>query len=331
MSHSPLSPSSAGRWINCPGSLKAMENMPSEPLSEFAKEGTDAHRLADFYFMWGQFPEGTDCETENHLRLYCETVLAEPGELKTEVRLTHPIFPEVFGTADAVVESETKITVFDLKYGQGEIVQAENNFQLMTYARMALGESKKEIELVIVQPRIDNPIKRWVCTDLSPIDEGIERALVSDDLKAGSWCRWCTAKPVCPAIKQEVLKISKDLPSPDALSPEQIREVLKASRMIKQWSDSVYNYAVNFAQAGNEIPGYILKEKKGHRQWIDPPYLEEKFKNTPAAWKKEIKSPAQLEKTLKDQDLTSLWFYPSAGWTLIPGVSKKSLEEFTIE
>ena len=45
--HARLSPSAAVRWINCPGSVALSAVCPPAGSSDYADEGTAAHRLAD--------------------------------------------------------------------------------------------------------------------------------------------------------------------------------------------------------------------------------------------------------------------------------------------
>jgi hypothetical protein len=45
MAHAQLSPSSAVRWMTCPGSVALTKDMP-DTSSKYADEGTDAHELA---------------------------------------------------------------------------------------------------------------------------------------------------------------------------------------------------------------------------------------------------------------------------------------------
>lgn len=45
MAHAELSPSSAVRWMQCPGSVAACRDLP-DTSSKYADEGTDAHELA---------------------------------------------------------------------------------------------------------------------------------------------------------------------------------------------------------------------------------------------------------------------------------------------
>ena len=52
--HSIYGPSSAHRWLRCPGSIKAEAAMPEEKESPYAAEGTDAHELAEFCLITGK-------------------------------------------------------------------------------------------------------------------------------------------------------------------------------------------------------------------------------------------------------------------------------------
>ena len=45
--HAKLGPSSASRWLNCPGSVALCATVPEEPSSEYADEGTFAHDIAE--------------------------------------------------------------------------------------------------------------------------------------------------------------------------------------------------------------------------------------------------------------------------------------------
>ena len=50
MAHALLSPSSSHRWLKCPASVALSKDMPDE-TSEYAEEGTKAHRLAELYCL----------------------------------------------------------------------------------------------------------------------------------------------------------------------------------------------------------------------------------------------------------------------------------------
>ena len=47
MAHAKFSPSGAPKWLRCPGALSLEEHAPPEEESTYAREGTDAHELAE--------------------------------------------------------------------------------------------------------------------------------------------------------------------------------------------------------------------------------------------------------------------------------------------
>lgn len=193
--HAKLSPSSAHRWMECPGSVRASESVV-RGSSVFADEGTAAHELAshclnlgfDAERFAGQFVdiEGTtpatrfllaDNDSERCFEITDEMVesvqtyldfvrgLYEPGdELDVEYRfdLQH-IAQGMFGTGDCVIYKPKTgaLIVADLKYGRGVPVEPEENPQLLLYG---LGAVKRHgnrplttVTLAIIQPRCRHP------------------------------------------------------------------------------------------------------------------------------------------------------------------------------
>lgn len=171
--HAILSPSSAKRWMTCPGSVILSEGIKEES-SKFADEGTAAHYLAavclrnghdaaqyvgqTIYLctaMGGEHFEsfapttafkvlnafGVDADMVRHVQVYVDyvrdVVAATNGELfvEAEVPLDH-VTGEVdaVGTSDAIIVAGDEVIVIDLKYGQGVEVSAIENPQLMLYA-----------------------------------------------------------------------------------------------------------------------------------------------------------------------------------------------------
>lgn len=182
--HAKYSPSSAHRWMVCPGSmaLETLAPRAEEKPSEYAAEGTAAHELAAWVltkdapaaaYIGRQiqadgFTFTVGREMADNVQAYADRVrdYAEDGELLVEQRMEFSEYvdhPEQFGTSDAVVLTSDglEIQVHDLKYGRGVKVDAQGNQQAMLYALGALAEFGMvgdflRVRVVIHQPRLNH-------------------------------------------------------------------------------------------------------------------------------------------------------------------------------
>lgn len=311
MQHAKLSPSSAEKWMNCPGSISAEQNYISKygekPAGVYAEEGTNAHTLGETCLNNGTDPEFyvgnvisgkpvTDNMAEA-VQQYVDYVRAIPGMLsvETKVNLTKYI-PEGFGTCDAYIVDDTTLHVIDYKHGMGVKVSADNNSQMKLYA-LGLLQVLPDIETVIlhiVQPRTKN-FSKWITSakELKIFGEEVKikaaKALnpKSPRIPSEKACQWCKAKSTCP----ELVKLSESLIAMDFdnLDEEGILFILDNEKTIISHIEAVKEHALL------HVPkGYKLSTGRTIRKWSDEKKVVVLLGE--AAYEKKLISPTQAMK-----------------------------------
>jgi len=231
VAHSKLGASSASRWMNCPGSVKMIDNLPFKvESSKFAEAGTIAHKLAELCLLDLFQPCPTtfigedivnedtgevtvvDEDTALAVKVYTDYVYSrveQGGQLQVEVKfdLSHVIEQGMFGTSDAVLyfPEKNELEILDYKHGTG-YVSPEKNSQLKFYALGAMHAlkvpSNTKIKLTIAQPRAKGEsIKTWMTT-VDDLNEYAKELKIAADvtrdpnakLCAGDWCFFCPAR-----------------------------------------------------------------------------------------------------------------------------------------
>lgn len=318
--HAKLSPSGAHRWINCPGSIRLCADI-EETTSAAAEEGTFAHHIAataleqnvDAMEFLGQTDgvHTVDVDMADYLQQYLDVVRGFNGKLLVETRVFADD-KDVNGTADAIVSNRKSLHVVDLKYGAGVYVEVEENPQLMIYALGALNATHHMFETVtmhIVQPRCSEPTHRsfempvgdllfWQEFVLMPAVRATAKK--NAELAAGEHCRFCDAKPICPALRQVATRRTREVfaaktpPDPKLLTPEQIGEILETAPLVEMWLKSVREHAFAKLTSGTAVPGFKLVHRKSNREWEDEEMAE--CAGVPVVRK--LMSPSQAEKRI---------------------------------
>jgi hypothetical protein len=335
--------STAKRVINCPGSVKLVQKMPPQPSSVHADRGTMLHEaistiLSDGTVRAGMYKHKDQLLTQELYDEKIVTALAALDEIDPHGNLVYEVetrvgfgdlLPGVFGSTDLIGRIRNRAVVLDWKFGDGVVVEVEENPQLMFYAAAAMRTEElkwafdgvDEIECVIVQPPV---VRRWVTT-VGRIKQ-FEHELVSavktalqDDapLAQGDHCRWCAAKPICPqmtgavdrAIKQQIINMDVDT----------LAKHLHTADLLEEWIKDLRALAFGLLEQGATVPGYKIVQKQARRQWVDEAnaakVLGEDFIESV------LLSPAQAEKLLKKRKLTlpdDLVVSVSSGTTLAP-------------
>jgi len=149
--HAVLSPSSASRWLACTPSAR-LEALEPYTTSQYADEGTLAHRLADLFINY-RLGRILQKDYKKKLALiekdelytgemydYCEGYAVYVLELFNSLKGAHifteekvdlsSVVPEGFGTVDIRIVAGDKLYIIDFKYGKGLPVFAAQSAQL---------------------------------------------------------------------------------------------------------------------------------------------------------------------------------------------------------
>jgi len=330
--HAKLSASSSHRWINCPASIRMEQNYPNSS-SIYAQEGTCAHALADFILCGGDGASHIGKELEgftvskdmfNHVNNYVDYVKQLGGSQFYEVRVDFSnIVPEGFGTSDVITIVGDTLHVIDLKYGQGERVEAFENTQGLLYAIGALNDygyiyDIDNIVIHIYQPRINN-YSSWELTTIelqsfSTMIELAAKKALSNDAECNpseKACKFCRAKAECKALHDYSIGIISaefdDLTNPDVIDENEIRRIMDNKKLINGWLDAIESHISDKLKLGEHFDGYKLVNGRSTRKWIDnednvSTKLSE-FLSEDDIFKRSMISPAQAEKILGKKNL----------------------------
>ena len=337
--------STAKRVMNCPGSVALVQLAPPSPSSTYADKGTLLHDAISEVLLDDKEPEaliGRQYEgqilDQEMIDEKLQPALDLLDTLDPEWKMQYAIetrvgfgdyLPGAFGSCDVLGRMGDVAYVIDWKFGDGIAVDATENEQLMYYAAAAMRtpeaawvfKGATSIECIIIQPPV---IRRWTTTPtrIKAFEKDLKRAvkvasLPDAKLNPGDHCRWCPAKPTCPAMTGAVdraLKVKLDAVDDDMLGAYASNAVL-----LQGWIDSINELVQTKIEKGYKIPGWKLVAKRGTRSWVD--------KGAAAAAlaalginpiKSELVSPAQAEKLLKKNLPEGLTVSVSSGDTVAP-------------
>jgi hypothetical protein len=311
-----------------------VQKMPPKPSSEHADRGTMLHDVISEILgkdlPWDQFI-GTVYEGQVLTQeLFDEKIVValelldqvDPDknmEYEVETRVGFgDLLPGVFGSTDLVGRIGSRAIVLDWKFGDGVVVDADENDQLMFYAAACMRtESAQwafagatEVECIIIQPPM---IKRWVTTKErikqfeQTLVQAVKQAQQPDaKLAVGDHCRWCAGKPICPKMTGAV----------DRALQVQLKEIdvdtlgryLKNADLLEDWIKDLRGLALQLLEKDLPVPGYKLVAKRGTRQWANETKALEALHDlgVPRAEllkPEELLSPAQAEKVLKKRKM----------------------------
>jgi hypothetical protein len=353
--HSKYSPSSSDRWLACPGSLTI--GSESDSANQYTAEGSVAHEIAYQCLEFGLLPDsflgktivqdGFEIEVTEEMvvsiQIYLDAVerMADGEEIVLEQRIEHSVWAEFGGTLDCLVP--TRNLVIDFKYGAGVAVEVDGNTQLQCYALLYLDKYNngyiEDVTVVIVQPRAnhpDGPVRQWIATShrLYILKEQLGETIgvINETFHAGDWCRWCPHKAQCPELYELTLKTAQQEFKPAGMTAEKAAEILETSEAVTKYLEAVKQWVHGQLDKGLPVPGYKLVNTYTNRQYcFDEPTIEKRCKAKGFGKKQiyttELLSPAQLEKVVGKELISSLTERKLRGTTVVPESDRREAVE----
>jgi hypothetical protein len=240
-------------------------------------------------------------DVENALRpayAYAATLLDAPGaEFYLEKRVVFPTIPGAFGTYDLLVRIGSTIHVVDAKFGAGVRVLAIRpegdedilNAQVAFYACAARHSLPQffagvdEIILTILQPQSIEPGAEMVSSvAVTPAEldafialyrAACEEALTpTPRLQPGAHCRFCPARPICPAHTGPLLDLAQfAMPAPAAKEAylQALAAGLDLVDAVREIRTALHDQAKRALERGDQVPGYALSAGRVERHWRD--------------------------------------------------------------
>lgn len=296
--HDLLAPSSADRWVPCPGSVSMAARYPENGDTEQAREGTAAHwaaceEAAGRGAAVGQVtPEGwvLDEDQIQGAELFAKHLPPHIMQVALlEQRLEMPqIHPRNSGTTDlgAIDWNARTAYISDYKYGRSPV--EVTTWQLIDYAAglanrvPAIGPDWL-FELTIVQPRVfhrDGHVRRWrvsyntLALKWQSMAFAAEEATSPDPrLQTGPHCKHCPARHACPALHNDVLEIANrlevaaPLELPDNALGFELRQLYQMKQLLDSRVSGLEAEAESRIKAGRSVPWLALESVPAREGW----------------------------------------------------------------
>ena len=358
--HAVLSASSSHRWLNCSPSAR-LEQEFEDRETEAAAEGTAAHALCEHKLRRAlklqsrrkpisrYASDEMDMHTDGYVQFVLET-LAEVRKncadplINIEQRLDFSCYvPDGFGTGDCIIIGDKTMHVIDFKYGQGVLVEAEHNPQMMLYALGALRlfdslYDIEEVAMTIYQPRREN-ISTWTIP-VSELKAWAENELVpkarlayegKGEYRPGPWCTFCKAAVKCRARAEEKLRLAQyEFAKPPLLTDTEIEDILGKLDDLTRWAEEIKTYAQDAAlNHGKQWHGYKVVEGRSVRKYSNEDAVVEAANAAGYhdIFRKTLLPLTEMERLMGKQEFQSilggLIIKPAGKPTLVPASDKR--------
>lgn len=200
-----------------------------------------------------------------------------------------------------------------------------------------------DIRVTIVQPRAphtDGPVRESLTFAGADIKAFAEKLMARAEdtqgnnapLHSGSWCQFCPARGHCPELAAHAKLVAQtDFESVPMEAPpdvehmpiERVAAILQNVDVLNIFIASLKQRITRELEAGREVPGWKLVNKRAQRQWLSEEMLREWAEGNglpgESIYEKRLLSPAQLEKLIGKLAVPAeLYASVSSGTTLVP-------------
>lgn len=296
--HAILSPSASNIWLRCTRAPRMCETIPDQQ-TDYARQGTQAHTLCQYKLEKALGYEVKDPRAEldlldEEMESCSDDYVQFVMQLLTDMRQTcsDPVIlieqrldfsewvPEGFGYGDCILVADGAMHVIDFKYGEGVLVDARNNSQMMCYALGAINlldnlYDISSVSMTIFQPRRENvstwtqdkfELFGWADSVLKPAADLAYKG--EGTFCAGEHCRFCRARATCRARAEYNLELARyDFAMPDTLEDDEISAILSKIDSLTSWAADIREYALTQALSGKHFEGFKVVNGRSVRKY----------------------------------------------------------------
>lgn len=198
------------------------------------------------------------------------------------------ISPDLWGTADCLlwIPQIKQLYVIDYKYGFMEVdigTVDDTNPQLSAYAVASVEQwflQFDSIGLAVYQPRrtfgqVAQTIvldAAWHAAEREKLMREVERVRTATEPVPGDWCRYCKAKPKCPAIHNALsagIQAHSGVFDVLSIPSDDLLDLWAARAGFKALIADIEERVEQMVKDGN--PRLTVKTGKGRQMWADAP------------------------------------------------------------
>ena len=296
--HAILSPSASNIWLRCTRAPRMCETIPDQQ-TDYARQGTQAHTLCQYKLEKALGYEVKDPREEldlldEEMESCSDDYVQFVMQLLSEMRQTcsDPVIlieqrldfsewvPDGFGYGDCILVADGAMHVIDFKYGEGVLVDARENSQMMCYALGAINlldnlYDISSVSMTIFQPRRENvstwtqdkfELFGWADSVLKPAADLAYKG--EGTFCAGEHCRFCRARATCRARAEYNLELARyDFAMPDTLEDDEISAILSKIDSLTSWAADIREYALTQALSGKHFEGFKVVNGRSVRKY----------------------------------------------------------------